>query len=216
MPEQTAPATATLLEKVMSKYTAEQVEAEADCLPDAYEDQAAKLRDYAALLRERESDVPEGMAATKLKPPLPKSFLGTEDFCFCDNLVSLQGISGNGAPEGYLGNVRLKVNGKFVTYVREHESAKASVTKDVLETAWRVFITMSSHGESGPNALRKALEAVAPMLASARVPDEPTEEMLVAARDWSYRKYGKPIGNDAAIGCWQAMLAAAGEPNHDA
>lgn len=48
--------------------------------------------------------------------------------------------------------------------------------------------------------------------ASSRVPDDPTKEMLIAARDWSYRKYGKPIGNDAAIGCWQAMLAAATKP----
>lgn len=38
---------------------------------------------------------------------------------------------------------------------------------------------------------------------------EPTDPMLIAARDWSYAKYGKPIGNDAAIGCWQAMLDAA-------
>lgn len=38
---------------------------------------------------------------------------------------------------------------------------------------------------------------------------EPNEAMLNAARDWSYKKYGKPIGNDAAIGCWQAMLSAA-------
>lgn len=38
---------------------------------------------------------------------------------------------------------------------------------------------------------------------------EPTEAMLNAARDWSYQKYGKPIGNDAATGCWQAMIGAA-------
>jgi hypothetical protein len=37
----------------------------------------------------------------------------------------------------------------------------------------------------------------------------PTEEMLNAARDWSREKYGKPIGNEAAIGCWKAMQAAA-------
>lgn len=38
---------------------------------------------------------------------------------------------------------------------------------------------------------------------------EPTEAMLIAARDWSQKKYGKPIGDDAAIGCWQAMFDAA-------
>lgn len=36
----------------------------------------------------------------------------------------------------------------------------------------------------------------------------PTQAMLEAARDWSYKKFGKPIGNDAATGCWQAMLKA--------
>jgi len=38
------------------------------------------------------------------------------------------------------------------------------------------------------------------------VPVEPTEAMLNAARDWSYEKYGKPIGNEAAIGCYKAMI----------
>jgi hypothetical protein len=38
---------------------------------------------------------------------------------------------------------------------------------------------------------------------------EPTDAMLTAARDWSYAKYGQPIGNDAATGCWQAMFDAA-------
>ncbi len=41
------------------------------------------------------------------------------------------------------------------------------------------------------------------------VPREPTEAMLIAAREWSHKKYGKPIGSDAACGCWAAMLEAA-------
>lgn len=44
-----------------------------------------------------------------------------------------------------------------------------------------------------------------------RVPAEPTEAMLIAARDWSLKKYGKAIGDDAAKGCFSAMLAAAPE-----
>lgn len=40
-------------------------------------------------------------------------------------------------------------------------------------------------------------------------PMVPTVEMLNAAREWSREKYGKPIGNDAATGCWQAMMGAA-------
>lgn len=35
---------------------------------------------------------------------------------------------------------------------------------------------------------------------------EPTSEQLNAAREWSLEKYGKPIGNEAAIGCWKAMI----------
>ena len=41
------------------------------------------------------------------------------------------------------------------------------------------------------------------------VPVEPTDVMLTAARDWSHAKYGKPIGNDAAQGCYKTMIAAA-------
>lgn len=41
------------------------------------------------------------------------------------------------------------------------------------------------------------------------VPDGITKEMYDAARNWSCSKYGKPIGNEAAAGCWKAMLAAA-------
>ena len=41
------------------------------------------------------------------------------------------------------------------------------------------------------------------------VPVEPTPEMDNAARDWSVSKYGRGIGNDAAHGCYSAMLEAA-------
>lgn len=37
---------------------------------------------------------------------------------------------------------------------------------------------------------------------------EPTEEMLIAARNWSIKEYGIGVGNDAARGCWKAMYAA--------
>jgi hypothetical protein len=38
---------------------------------------------------------------------------------------------------------------------------------------------------------------------------EPTEVMLIGARDWSLKKNGQGVGNDQATGCWQAMLDAA-------
>ncbi len=43
------------------------------------------------------------------------------------------------------------------------------------------------------------------------VPIEPTQAMLDAARNWSYAKYGKPVGNDGATGCYRAMVAMASE-----
>jgi hypothetical protein len=45
--------------------------------------------------------------------------------------------------------------------------------------------------------------------AEPRVPREPTEAMLKAAREWSRAKYGQPVGNDAAYACWRAMWDAA-------
>lgn len=40
------------------------------------------------------------------------------------------------------------------------------------------------------------------------VPRDPDEAMLNGARDWSCSKYGIGVGNDDAIGCWQAMFDA--------
>ena len=56
-------------------------------------------------------------------------------------------------------------------------------------------------------AVRRA-ESAERQLAKLR---KPTQKMLDAARDWSLHKYGKAIGNEAAVGCWQVMLAAAKE-----
>lgn len=52
-------------------------------------------------------------------------------------------------------------------------------------------------------------------IASPAAPMQPTEAMLNAARDWSIKKYGQAIGSDAAIGCWQAMLAASPQAKAD-
>lgn len=64
--------------------------------------------------------------------------------------------------------------------------------------------TMSQHHSEGGKGMSEKM-----------VPVEPTEEMLIAARDWSYAMYGKPVGNAAATGCYRAMLAAAPAPVAD-
>ena len=58
-------------------------------------------------------------------------------------------------------------------------------------------------------AVRVALLAYLSTAGLRVVPVEATEEMHNAARDWSYAKYGKPIGFDASRGCYDAMLTAA-------
>jgi hypothetical protein len=57
-------------------------------------------------------------------------------------------------------------------------------------------------------AIDAYLAVLSPDQPAATPPRQPTEAMLNAARDWSRKKYGTPIGNDGAVGCWQAMLAA--------
>lgn len=54
----------------------------------------------------------------------------------------------------------------------------------------------------------RLMAAVCAELMAVHAPAVPSAAMLTAARDWSARRYGKPIGNDAATGCWQAMYAA--------
>ena len=54
-----------------------------------------------------------------------------------------------------------------------------------------------------------ALLAELPGMGLQVVPEVAGESQMDAARDWSVRKYGVGIGDDAAHGCWTAMCAAA-------
>ena len=65
------------------------------------------------------------------------------------------------------------------------------------------------------NACRAAMLAQPVSQGYKLVPVEPTEDMQIAAREWSRRKYGRPIGSDASIGCYEAMLAAAPEGGNE-
>ena len=72
------------------------------------------------------------------------------------------------------------------------------------ERAIEAGMNVSAIGPYG-DIVRRIVDAVLAEI------ETPTEGMLNAARDWSYAKYGKPIGNDAAIGCLAAMIRAARE-----
>lgn len=81
------------------------------------------------------------------------------------------------------------------------------------------MIYSSSRAIYHPECAPSFAASPAPALAPSSVPEgwrvvpiEPTEAMHNAARDWSRKKYGIPIGTDASAGCWAAMISASPAP----
>lgn len=54
----------------------------------------------------------------KTAPQQADAVPAKEDFCYCNDEISLQIVSGGGAPEGLYGRVTLKISGEYVNYVR--------------------------------------------------------------------------------------------------
>ncbi len=81
----------------------------------------------------------DGMQDSRPKPRMPIGLLGQEDFCYCNNEVSLQSVSGGGASEGYLGSVRIKVGGEFVRYVLADKGTGYDISNGVLEALRSVW-----------------------------------------------------------------------------
>ena len=53
-----------------------------------------------------------------------------EDFCYCGPDVSLQMVSGGGAPEGYLGKVTLRIGDKLKDYLPSAEPAQSIAVQE--------------------------------------------------------------------------------------
>lgn len=84
--------------------------------------------------------------------------------------------------------------------------------KEALEKAveaWEAWFHL--YGGKTTDAMESAIQAYLEAVGGVVVPKEPTDAMHNAARDWSNRKYGKPIGIDASDGCYRAMITAAQE-----
>lgn len=109
--------------------------------------------------------------------------------------------------------------------LRERESAKARVTDEMVEYASRIYTDASP---LAVEAMRAVLEAVAPMLASARVPDgwqlvpiDPTDEMIEKGTDQHECAQGDPWYTDLPLSendcnaIYKAMLAAAPKPEKE-
>lgn len=87
------------------------------------------------------------------------------------------------------------------------EAIEKTAMDAAVDAAYACTLTI---GERARDAVAAYLSALAAAGYVVR-PMEPTVSMLIGARDWSAAKYGKPIGADAAIGCWQAMIGAEAE-----
>ena len=123
-------------------------------------------------------------------------------------LQSLRSLSSDSVSDGSKG-VRIKplnwddqvdANGNWSSRATDEFGRKYRVShEDAIDGDWYWFgaLRFTSPEQAKAAAQRRAA-----------TPSEPTEAMLNAARDWSVKKYGQGIGNDAACGCWGAMYAA--------
>jgi hypothetical protein len=48
----------------------------------------------------------------------------SEDFCYCHDGVSLQMVSGGGAPDGYLGKVTLRIGDQYRDFYTHHQASE--------------------------------------------------------------------------------------------
>jgi len=101
--------------------------------------------------------------------------------------------------------------GDLVALLRERESAKAAVTDKMVRVAADQIWVGTDVAKNAPR-MRRALKAVAPMLASTRVPGECTSEW--SGGDSYDDGYHNGIIN-GWNGCREAMLAAATKPEKE-
>jgi len=74
-------------------------------------------------------------------PAAPAPAVPAEDFCYCNDEISLQMVSGGAAPEGLYGRLTLKIDGKYVEYVRAESAAPPAapavpLTDEQIRSMW--------------------------------------------------------------------------------
>lgn len=70
------------------------------------------------LLQQALDALDRAIAAETIRAHLAAQPAPAEDFCYCDDDISLQMVSGGAALEGLYGRVTLKINGQYVDYVK--------------------------------------------------------------------------------------------------
>lgn len=69
-------------------------------------------------------------AAEAIRAHLAAQPATAEDFCYCDDDISLQMVSGGAALEGLYGRVTLKINGQYVDYVKAQPAPAEPVSRE--------------------------------------------------------------------------------------
>lgn len=111
--------------------------------------------------------------------------------------------------ESMCGIWRVKPEEKKMT---EQERFEAWFSENYHTHNWQFLMVDGIYQDKHTETCWKAWQAAQQKEGYVLVPVEPTNAMLVAARDWSVKKYGQAVGNDGASGCYKAMIAAAQEP----
>jgi hypothetical protein len=97
-------------------------------VPDA----GSRLDDWYCSAMADPLEVPEYVKACVGASPVEPS---QEQFCYCNDSISLQSVSGGGSAEGLYGSVRLKVGGEFVRYVKQPSQAGELSDADISKLA---------------------------------------------------------------------------------
>lgn len=79
-------------------------------------------------------------------PPLTQQ---VGQFCYCNADVSMQMVSGGGAPEGYLGKVTLRIGDQYRDYFTHPQAPAAHVNQVMLEALKKILHTPPALNGSG-------------------------------------------------------------------
>jgi len=92
------------------------------------------ISDDRAYIRECK-DAAEAIRAHLAAQPAP-----AEDFCYCDDDISLQMVSGGAALEGLYGRVTLKINGQYVDYVKAQPAPVPLTDTETHAELWKLAV----------------------------------------------------------------------------
>ena len=167
-PEPVAPADAVMAEALRKARKAlDGIDATACC--DHWANMNSSARRYA-IARDARAAVQDIDRVLLAAAPAP-----AEDFCYCNDDISLQIVSGGAAKEGLYGRVTLLIDGKYVDYVPA-ESANPAVpmTEEQIRSIYRKTLNQSLR-EQDTSVVLQFARAV---LSAAPAVREPQDERI--------------------------------------